>query len=128
LRALLKGDAVFGNALTDLVEVDPASTNDHALGDPTHSVQGHLPGAAVLIVDDTWTSGSSIFDSARALRQAGASSVSALVLGRAFRPDYRDGWRYSQHASALGFDPGFCALCDGRAAAVTGLLGGGDGQ
>lgn len=126
LRLLLKGDAVFGDALTDLVEVDPTSTNDHALGDPKHSVRGRLDGAAVLIVDDTWTSGSSIFDSVLALREAGASSVSALVLGRAFRPEYRGGWRYSQHASALGFDPDFCALCDGRSTAVTGLLGGGD--
>jgi ComF family protein len=41
-----------------------------------------LGGRAVVLVDDVMTSGASIFAAAEALRQAGAASVSALVLAR----------------------------------------------
>jgi len=41
-----------------------------------------LPGAAVLLLDDTWTSGGSAQAAAVALRAAGARYVAVLVLGR----------------------------------------------
>jgi hypothetical protein len=41
-----------------------------------------LPGAAVLLLDDTWTSGGSAQSAAVALRRAGARSVATVVLGR----------------------------------------------
>jgi orotate phosphoribosyltransferase len=45
-----------------------------------------LPGAAVLLVDDTWTTGSTAQSAAIALRSAGARSVAAVVLGRHLPP------------------------------------------
>ena len=44
--------------------------------------RGLLPGAAVLLLDDTWTSGGSAQAAAVALRAAGARQVAVLVLGR----------------------------------------------
>jgi hypothetical protein len=41
-----------------------------------------LPGAAVLLLDDTWTSGGSAQSAAVALKRAGARSVATVVLGR----------------------------------------------
>ena len=43
---------------------------------------GPLTGAAVLLLDDTWTSGGSAQSAAVALKRAGAGSVAAVVLGR----------------------------------------------
>ena len=43
---------------------------------------GSLTGAAVLLLDDTWTSGGSAQSAAVALKRAGAASVAAVVLGR----------------------------------------------
>ena len=43
---------------------------------------GPLTGAAVLLLDDTWTSGGSAQSAAVALKCAGARSVAAVVLGR----------------------------------------------
>lgn len=43
---------------------------------------GPLPGAAVLLLDDTWTSGASAQSAAAALRAAGAWHVAVVVLGR----------------------------------------------
>jgi hypothetical protein len=41
-----------------------------------------LPGASVLLLDDTWTSGASAQSAAIALRAAGAGHVAVVVLGR----------------------------------------------
>lgn len=43
---------------------------------------GELEGRRVLLVDDVMTSGASLFTAARALREAGASHITAVVLAR----------------------------------------------
>jgi hypothetical protein len=46
-----------------------------------------VPGdAPVLLVDDSWTSGANLLSAAAALREAGASNVNAMVLGRLLNP------------------------------------------
>jgi hypothetical protein len=50
--------------------------------DPERFTARQVPGARVLLVDDTWTTGSSAQSAAMALRAAGASSVITVVLGR----------------------------------------------
>jgi hypothetical protein len=44
-----------------------------------------LTGAAVLVLDDTWTTGSTAQSAAIALKRAGAASVATVVLGRHLR-------------------------------------------
>ncbi|MCX7257173.1 MAG: phosphoribosyltransferase family protein, partial [Polaromonas sp.] len=39
-------------------------------------------GRAVVLVDDVMTTGASLFEAAQALREAGAASVTAVVLAR----------------------------------------------
>jgi hypothetical protein len=50
--------------------------------DPARFTVAALPGARVLLLDDTWTTGASAQSAAMALRTAGASSVVTVVLGR----------------------------------------------
>jgi hypothetical protein len=50
--------------------------------DPARFTARPLRGARVLLLDDTWTTGSSAQSAAMALRLTGASSVAVVVLGR----------------------------------------------
>jgi hypothetical protein len=50
-----------------------------------------LTGAAVLLLDDTWTSGGTAQSAAVALKRAGAGSVTLVVLGRHLTPSARHG-------------------------------------
>lgn len=49
-----------------------------------------LDGKAVLMLDDTWTTGSTAQAAAHALRLAGAAPVALIVVGRHMGPDYAD--------------------------------------
>lgn len=50
--------------------------------DPDRFDAAPVPGARVLLVDDTWTTGASAQSAAMALRRAGARSVATVVIGR----------------------------------------------
>lgn len=52
-----------------------------------------LDGEAVLLVDDTWTTGASVQSAAAALKTAGAGAVGVLVIGRHINDAYGDNAR-----------------------------------
>lgn len=54
--------------------------------DPAKFTATALPGARVLLLDDTWTTGASAQSAAMALRRAGANSIVTVVLGRHVGP------------------------------------------
>jgi predicted amidophosphoribosyltransferase len=47
-----------------------------------------LSGESVLLLDDTWTTGSSARSASHVLLEAGASNVALVVIGRHLRPEY----------------------------------------
>lgn len=51
-----------------------------------------LAGASVLLIDDTWVSGSSAQSAAAALRRAGATHVACVVIGRWLTPSFGGEW------------------------------------
>lgn len=69
-------------------------------------------GARVLVFDDTWTSGASIVSLAAALREAGASSVAALTLGRQLNSQstYLNNQELVEEVRKRAWGPG-CVLC-----------------
>jgi predicted amidophosphoribosyltransferase len=73
----------------------------------TQAMTGH---PAVLLVDDTWTTGGRAQSAAIALRDAGAAKVAVVVLGRHFDRDYGSGETYYQQAKARSFTWGTCCL------------------
>ena len=82
-------------------KVDPGKYN------PTRD----LDGASILLIDDTWTTGSNAQSAAAALKTAGADHVAVLVIGRHIHGDYK------QNAARLKelprtFDWSICALHD----------------
>jgi predicted amidophosphoribosyltransferase len=74
-----------------------------------------LGGRAVLLVDDTWTTGANARSAAAALKAAGAERVAVVVIGRYVNRE----WSHNDgqlRRLARPFDWGRCALCDGQAA------------
>jgi hypothetical protein len=80
LRALLRGFLAL--PWTELLPQAGADRWGRDLDPDRFRAPGQLTGAAVLLLDDTWTSGASVQSAAVALKQAGARSVAAVVLGR----------------------------------------------
>lgn len=51
-----------------------------------------VDGESILLIDDTWVTGSSAQSAAAALREAGAAQVACVVIGRWLRPDFGGEW------------------------------------
>jgi predicted amidophosphoribosyltransferase len=70
----------------------------------------HLGGQAVLLVDDTWTTGASAQSAAGTLKAAGAGPTAAVVIGRHLNRDWHENDRRLR-GIAGPFDWTRCALC-----------------
>lgn len=72
-----------------------------------HSLRGD---PAVLLIDDTWTSGGNAQSATLALRQAGASKVAIVVIGRHFDRNFQDCEDYYLQARKREFTWVTCCL------------------
>jgi hypothetical protein len=70
-----------------------------------------LDGEAVLLIDDTWTTGASTRSAAAALQTAGAGPVTAVVIGRHVNREWGDNDRRLRALEQQPFDWECCALC-----------------
>jgi hypothetical protein len=84
--------------------------------DPARFAARPIPGARVLLLDDTWTTGASAQSAAMALRLAGARSVATVVLGRHIRD--ANGEAAGFGPDQLPYLPGRCAVHGARRAAA----------
>jgi predicted amidophosphoribosyltransferase len=84
------------------------------------------PHGAVLMIDDTWTTGANIQSAATVLKDAGAQTVAALVIGRHLNREWGENDR---RLSALErpFDWTRCAFCTPASGDPAGLSGRDDG-
>ena len=77
---------------------------------PTVRLDGHH----VLVLDDSWTTGSNAQSAALALRRAGASAVSVLVVGRWLSPRFGRTADFVAARLAGGYDPYTCPVTGSR--------------
>jgi predicted amidophosphoribosyltransferase len=70
-----------------------------------------LDGEAVLLIDDTWTTGASAQSAAAALKAAGAGPVAAVVIGRHLNRDWHENDRRLRGITRP-FDWDRCLVCD----------------
>jgi hypothetical protein len=81
-----------------------------------------LSGESVLLIDDTWTTGSSAQSAAAALKSAGAGAVAAVVIGRHLNREWHENDRRLRGITRP-FDWSRCALCsDPRSGAHVRLI------
>jgi predicted amidophosphoribosyltransferase len=69
-----------------------------------------LEGRSVLLVDDTWTTGSNAQSAAAALKAAGAGPIAVVVIGRHLKREWRENDRRLRGIRAP-FDWTTCAVC-----------------
>jgi predicted amidophosphoribosyltransferase len=94
---LMRGDAIVAHR----------QANDAAF-----TVTRDLAGHRILLVDDTFTSGARIQSAASALRNANATDVTALVVGRVLDPTHNANCqRIWEHSKAREFSFLRCCLC-----------------
>jgi hypothetical protein len=74
------------------------------------AVTGAVHGARVLLLDDTWATGSSAQSAALALKLAGARSVVTLILGRYINPADPLGNAFVPALTGRDFRPDSCAV------------------
>lgn len=96
--------------LTALPDVDP--TSRHFDPDRFEAVRP-LTGMRVLLVEDTWVTGSTARSAAHALKDAGATVVACIAVGRRLQPDWppttgATGKRYDQLPKTFDWDT--CAV------------------
>jgi len=70
-----------------------------------------VTGNTILLVDDTWTSGSSLVSAASRLMADGAASVVGLTIGRQLRGDFGTTHDVIAAVEARTFDNRRCVLC-----------------
>ena len=93
------GCSIDLRALSHLGEFDPAK----------YLTSRRLEGEAVLLIDDTWTTGASAQSAAASLVSAGAGTVAAVVIGRHINREWGDNDARLRALPRFGWDT--CALC-----------------
>jgi len=73
-----------------------------------------LGGDHVLVLDDSWTTGSTAQSAALALRRAGASAVSVMVVGRWLSPQFGSTAGFVKARLNADYDPLLCPVTGGR--------------
>jgi hypothetical protein len=73
-----------------------------------------LDGQHVLILDDTWTTGSNAQSAVLTLRRAGATAVSVMVVGRWLSPNFGTTADFIKTWLQRDYDPDICPVSGGR--------------
>jgi len=71
-------------------------------------------GSHVLLIDDTWTGGGHAQSAVLALRRAGATHVSLLVVARWIKEDFGDNAKFMRDLSGRDYEPKACPWTGGR--------------
>ena len=104
------------NAVSDAVTLTPVpdAMCDRVVNDKfVLAPAARLDGEQVLILDDTWTTGSTAQSAALAVRRAGAAAVSIMVVGRWLNPDRRATPNFIAARLQRDYDPNICPVTGG---------------
>jgi predicted amidophosphoribosyltransferase len=82
----------------------------HNFSAEKYEVNSPVSGRSVLLIDDTWTTGANAQSAAAALKQAGATNVASLVVGRHVNREWGQNDRILR-ALETPFDWDRCARC-----------------
>jgi hypothetical protein len=93
-----------------LLERSGSPADPHRFDRDKYSARRRLSGEAVLLIDDTWTTGANAQSAATALKAAGAGPVGAVVIGRFVNREWHHNDRHLRDL-ARPFDWELCALC-----------------
>ncbi|CKI49381.1 putative amidophosphoribosyltransferase [Mycolicibacterium smegmatis] len=105
------------NAISDQLSLVPAATaTSNRIVAGTQFVIAppqDLSGKHILVLDDTWTTGSRTQSAALTLRAAGARYVSVMVVGRWLSPGYGNNAEFIKTRLKRDYDPRICPVTGG---------------
>lgn len=113
LRVILRNIAVPGREVKlepNTAIVKPRDVNPDAFTADASTAHGRH----VILVDDTWARGGHAQSAAYALKAAGATKVSTLILARWLKMDWPDHATFRRTHLASDFDTGLCPWTGGR--------------
>lgn len=93
-----------------LLRRSSVGVGDRAFAPQKYTCVQRLTGEAVLLIDDTWTTGANAQSAAAVLKEAGAGKVACVVIGRHVSRDWGNNKQRLQ-ALVRPFDWSRCALC-----------------
>ncbi len=96
--------------LERLLVRSPTPVTSRVFNARRYDAMRRLHGEAVLLIDDTWTTGASAQSAASALKAAGAGTVAAVVVGRHINRDWHQN-DLRLRALARSFRWDACAVC-----------------
>lgn len=93
----------------------PGATTDRIISASQFEIvpKRSLSGLHILILDDTWTTGSNSQSVALTLREAGADYVSVMVVGRWLSQTYGNNAEFIKTRLNRDYDPGICPVTGG---------------
>lgn len=93
----------------------PGATNNRVVSASQFEVisERSLTGQHIIVLDDTWTTGSNAQSAALALREAGAQHVSIIVVGRWLSQNYGNNADFIRTRLRRDYDPGICPVTGG---------------
>jgi hypothetical protein len=93
----------------------PSATGERVVsaGRFTVAPKRSLGGQHILILDDTWTTGSNTQSAALALREAGADHVSVMVVGRWLSSTFGHNADFIKARLHRDYDPSICPVTGG---------------
>jgi hypothetical protein len=114
LHRLVKRDVPPTSArFRPLLRRTDAPATPHRFAAERYEATDHLRGEAVLLIDDTWTTGANAQSAAAALKRAGAGAVGTVVIGRHLNRDWGAN-RARLEQLPTPFDWRRCVLCQLR--------------
>ena len=102
----LMGDVVLRPALD--------ARCDRVVDEEKFTVDGAVAGRHVLVLDDVWTTGSNAQSAALAVRRAGASAVSVMVIARWLSPRHPLSAKFIRERLRDDYNPVMCPVTGHR--------------
>ncbi len=104
---------LFTDRYRHVLAARPGRT-ERALGPAQFTVTGDVSGHRILLLDDTFTSGTKLFGAAAALRQRGAAIIGPVVIGRHIQRSWLPSNDLLHWVEERPWDEAHCAWCAGE--------------
>lgn len=113
IEAILQRLPAFRDRYRPALQVTGVGSKGDLRADRFELTRG-VDGETVLVLDDTFTRGPTLFSAVAALRQAGAVVIGPVVIGRHIRPDWPPSRELLRWLDGRSWEESRCCRCDGE--------------
>jgi hypothetical protein len=114
LDAVLARTRLLEGRFRQVIEIGSVPQVPRSIEEGRYVVRSRVAGDRVLLLDDTFTTGASIFSAVIALRRSGAQVVGPVVIGRHVQPEWPHSSELLSWLKKRPWDEERCARCNGE--------------